>query len=389
MNSEKYLRQEGLKPFVGPDRFLPWAKKRIGEQNLQQFFNYMNQRATGVGFNDPGFYDFISDPKISTVANSFEHGLVNHILNWVEPRLPAEGIIVELGCHTGLLARYYAYARPNAQIFGLDHSTEAIQAAQTLAQEKNIENLSFHKADLCQDDHLPFEKADCIISGRVLSELMTSQIRLQESWQHIQYPPRQKELDQGARKVLQLCAGILNTEGRLLLTERFINHDRLNRLWLLTQEAGFTNLAASLAPIEWKDVAGEHRTWFYESKKDLRTPRSATEISPYEVPLPSREAELVNDETRVMVKGLMALQTWYSLNIQKKIKEGLLRWNNGAEVHFEIGTASHNLGYTFIASNTGLQILTLFLPFEADSVKEDLEEYILQLTKEGAKLIQE
>jgi SAM-dependent methyltransferase len=390
MDIHSYLAQEGVKPFVDPKRFWSWAGGRMGAQPARQFMEMMSQRTKDIRVGDPNLYNFLATPKAAVVAASFEYNLLVEILKWVEPRLPKQGTIVEFGCHTGLLTRFYARERPQCQVIGLDLSQQAIQTAQNQAQAKGINNLTFYATDLCQPDKLPDINADCIVSGRVLSELMTPLRRRQETWRNFIFPERSKDLDQDARSVLDSCVRIVQPGGKFLVTERLADFDRLNRLWLLVQEASFNTTLDLISPIEWKDVAGEHQTWFFEAVigtgKEIQL--SPTALNPSEIPFLSREAELVHDETRVMLNGLLALEIWQALHIVERVEEGLLRWPRGDEVHYELGITGKNLGYAYVASNTGLNLLTLFLPFEMEMVKRDLQEYLTQLRSEGAEVVE-
>jgi hypothetical protein len=386
MNIENYLRQEGLKPFTDEKRFWRWANNRIGSQATKRFLDLMSQRSTGSLIGDAGLYDFLADPKTSVVSGCFEYGLLVEILKWVEPQLPQEGTIVELGCHTGLLTRFYALARPQAQVIGIDISRQAIETAGQLAQERAINNLAYLIADLRHPDPLPEIKADCVISGRVLSELMTPKRRRRASWKDYEYPNREAPLDRSAEAALAGWSRFMIPEGKLLVTERLGDFDRLNRLWSLVQNAGYRTDLSQVTPVIWQDVAGEHRTWFFgASWPDVEENGPSTTLLPPFVPMIHREAEAGENATRLMLEGLLAWQTWQSLDIRQRGMEGLLRWPAGEEIHYELGMTRGELGYAYVASNTDIHLLTLCLPGELAAVRRDLEEYIRQLQSSGAR----
>jgi hypothetical protein len=387
MNIETFLRQEGLKSYTDEKRFWRWANNRIGSQATARFLDLMNKRSVGSLIGDKSFYDFLADPKISVVSSCFEYGLLVEILKWVEPQLPEEGTIVELGCHTGLMTRFYALARPEARIIGIDISQTAIKTAERLAKEKGIINLSYLVADLSHPDHLPEIKSNCIISGRVLSELMTLTRRRRTSWKDYEYPTRGASLDQNAGKSLNGWSKLLETDGKLLITERLGDFDRLNRLWSLVQDAGYRTELSKVTPIIWKDIAGDHRTWFFGVKRSTGDENEgfAALLPPF-VPLVHQESEVAANTTRLMLEGLLAWQNWQSYNVRELEMDGLLQWPTGEEIHFELGLTKGELGFAYVASNTDIHLLTICLRSELDSVRHDLEDYIHQLQSSGGKL---
>ncbi len=381
-----FLRLEGLKSFTDEKRFWRWANNRIGSQATARFLDLMNQRSGGSLIGDKSLYDFLADPQTSVVSSCFEYNLLVEILKWVEPQLPEEGTIVELGCHTGLMTRFYAIARPEAQIIGVDVSQPAIKTAERIAKEKGIANLSHLNADLRRPEHLSAIKADCIISGRVLGEMMTLERRRRTSWKDYEYPKPEASLDHYAGKALNGWSKLMDNDGKLLITERLGDFDRLNRLWSLVQKAGYRTELSRVTPVIWKDIAGEHRTWFFGVKRSAgKDDNLLTTLLPPFVPLVHQESEAAADTTRLMLEGLLAWQTWQSLNVREREMEDLLRWPTGEEIHYELGITQGELGYAYVASNTDIHLLTLCVPDELGSVRRDLEEYVRQLQSSGAK----
>ncbi len=62
-------------------------------------------------------------------------------------------------------------------------------------------------------------------------------------------------------------------------------------------------------------------------------------------------------------------------------------WESGEIIHWEIGLTEADLGYAYVASNTDLHLLTLFLPQETDMVKSDLKDYENKLRSSGAQVV--
>jgi SAM-dependent methyltransferase len=383
---ENFLNREGIKFFTNPELFWSWAQKRTGNSTIKQYQDFLEQRSTGYELGKKNFYDFIGTHNLSIVANSFEYELIQNILLWTESKLPQKGIILELGCHSGLLSRFYALIRPDAQVIGIDISKRAITTAREIADQKGINNLTYYQADVLEDMELSLPPVDCIISGRILSELMTAQFRYQTSWDQIAYAPIDEQLDIDAKRALIFCAKKISPSGSLLITERLSNYDRFNRAWLLTQKAGFILEKSSIAPICWTDVAGRHKTWFFEAKKVIDGNPSYKTLSLDEIPLLSKSTEVVNDESRLLLNGYLAYQTWLALDHSKKPQKVRLNLPGGVEEVIEQGKTGSELGYVFIGNTLGNYLLTLFLNFETESVKNDIEEYINQLLKDGAKI---
>ncbi len=381
---DDYFKQEGLKSFLDPRKFWDWAQNKIGPVSVHQYMQLLEGRALGEGLGQTTFYDFIAPQKFSLVANCFEFELLYEILAWIEPHLPHKGLILELGCHTGLMSRYFAFTRPNAKIIGIDISLPAIETAQQLARQKDLRNLEYIHADLLTSPDLPDIQPDCIVTGRVLSEVMSNRIRYQLSWESISYPPIDEDLDGNARNILDYCQQILSPQGALLVTERNSDYDRLNRLWQLVHQCGFSSSAMNIEPINWKDVAGSHHTWFFKCIKQDQKEIPFDPLDPFKIPLKKKHSELVENETRILFKGMLALKTRLSLEIESIEKQWSFQFSTGALEHIEVGISREKLGFAFIGSNYGDYTLTLCLPAEFDQMKLDILEYAGILREKGA-----
>ncbi len=126
MNIEEYLRYEGIKQFPNSRSYWNWANGALGTKSAKKLADAMKQRADGDTETEAEFYDFLSRQDIVRAAASFEHALLVQIAYWVEKSLPLQGTVIELGCHTGLLTRYFALARPDLKFVGIDRSEKAI-----------------------------------------------------------------------------------------------------------------------------------------------------------------------------------------------------------------------------------------------------------------------
>ena len=389
---DTFLQSEGILPTTDPHRFWRWAEGQLGRQGAKQFQEDINRRSHLDNEDSIRFYDSIGKPRQALVASSFEYGLLQQIGRWIEPQLPQEGTVLELGCGPGLLTRFYALARPNVRFVGIDVSEEAIETARRNAQGKAYGNVSFLVHDLRELEELPSIQADCIISGRVFSELMTRVRRRRSSWDELNFPPPTPDLDLFARQALLTCAMLASPGGKFLVTERLTDFDRLNRLWCLIGAAGFLPDRNSMLPISWKDVSGSHQTWFFSAKAldsvgSSRTSADVQPLQPSDLPMLTREIEATGSPTRILLDGTLAWYAWQALKIEEKLEEGLYLWPAGEEIHFELGLAKDGLGYSFIASNTDILMLSIFLQSEFEAVRRDLREYLQQLGRSGGILV--
>jgi len=375
MNIDGFFKQEGVRYFADKKKFWLWSQNKVGKQVVNQLINYLNQRATGEFLGNTTFYDFIADPQTSVISSSSEYNLIKAIADWVEPKLPNTGFVLELGCHTGLLTRYYALSRPETQVIGIDISQQAIETAKKIAMQKKIPNIIFCQADILDNPQFPNQKIDCIVSGRIFSELMTRKIRYQQSWNQISYPPAEENLDKDVAVALKFCQNILSKDGKMLLTERLSNYDRLNRLWQRLHNAGLQSQLGNIESINWVDIAGKHKTWFFTAKKSTVILDSPPPINPFIIPNISKHVELTQDESRILIKGLMAFQLWSSLKYRERLREHTIKYPNGGEEYIEVGFAQNHLGYAFIGTNFGDYLITFFAHSETTNVLADIDEY--------------
>ena len=150
----------------------------------------------------------------------------------------------------------------------------------------------------------------------------------------------------------------------MLVVERLADIDRLNRLWIRINEQNFVPEVGSLYPMRWQDIGGDHSTWFFKATNIVG--ESTKPLSFSSVPLPGKELDAVGNPTRVMLDGVLAWQVWRSYEEKQLSFSQTLQWKSGEEVHVEIGTAGRGVHYAYIASNTDVNVLTVFLPQEEE-----------------------
>ncbi len=382
MDIEQYLRREGVRSFEDPRSYWNWANRTLGTKLAKQFADSLKERSRGDRTHAGEFYDFVSRPEVSLAAASFEYGLLVQTARWVESCLPLQGTVVELGCHTGLLTRYYALKRPDAAFIGLERSEAAVKVAQATAQTQRITNLRFIAADLQDESTLPDIQADVIITGRVIGDLMDAILLRRLSWKDYQFPTMDASMDADAWSVVGSCMKMLSPHGKFLVTERATSFDRIRRLWLGFQAAGCYPYPSSLTPVGWNDVSGDHTTWFFQA--GLTRAGITPELPVEKIPWLSKEIQAVGNPTRLMLDGILAWQTWKSFTDRTVRGEANFQWESEEQIHYEYGETGAGLGYAYIASNTDLHLLTLFLPQETDAVVRDLKEYAQKLKQSGS-----
>ena len=347
MKIEEYLRYEGLKPFQDPKSYWNWANRALSTRNAKQLIQAMNQRAGGDTDSEAEFYDFLSKPEVVPVAASFEYGLLIQIASWVEKLLPMHGTIIELGCHTGLLTRYYASTRPDLKFIGIDRSEKAIQLAREKVLEHKITNLEFEVRDISNEPLSDRIKGDCILTGRVLGGLMSKVLRRRNSWQDYQYPALDPKMDLDVKSVLNLCRKMITVDGMILVTERLSGFDRFTRLWQAFQEQGFMPETRSVTPVSWQDVSGEHHSWFFQAQPSII--KEVSELVIQNTPIFSKEVNATVQPTRLMLDGILAWQVWSSFSDRNITGQQTLGWESGEVIHYEIGLTKEGLGYAYVS----------------------------------------
>ena len=385
MNIEEFLRYEGVKPFQDAKSYWNWVNRVLSIKSAKQFTEAMKKRADGDMDSETEFYDFISQPEVVPVAASFEYGLLVQIANWIEKHLPSYGTVIELGCHTGLLTSYFASVRPDLKFIGIDRSEKAIQLARKKGQDYKLTNLEYAVRDLSTDFEPVAIKVNCILTGRLIGGMMSKTLRQRISWKDYKYPPLDPKLDVDVKGVLNQCMKMLAVDGNLLVTERLSSFDRFTRLWQAFQEQGFMPETRSVSPIRWQDISGEYHSWFFQARPSIIKEVSDLEI--LSTPIFSKEINATVQPTRLMLDGILAWQVWNSLIDRNVTGQQTLGWESGEIIHYEIGLTGEGLGYAYVASNTDLHLLTLFLLQETEIVKNDLKDYENKLRSSGAQIV--
>lgn len=96
-------------------------------------------------------------------------------------------VVIDLGCGPGTMTRTLAERWPDAQVIGLDSSTEMVSAARAMAQQDpdSPANLSFEEANA--SDWSPDENVDVIVSNAML-QWIPGHRELMDKWFRVLRP---------------------------------------------------------------------------------------------------------------------------------------------------------------------------------------------------------
>ncbi len=87
-------------------------------------------------------------------------------LDQLQPYLPRNGRVLDLGCGYGVIANYLALAAPTCEVMGIDMNVQRIQVAQRAAQARK--NVSFVVGDVTR---IPLPECQAVIMSDFLHHL--------------------------------------------------------------------------------------------------------------------------------------------------------------------------------------------------------------------------
>lgn len=381
MNIDTFFAYEGLTLFNSSEKYWQWVYRFVDKNSADKIKDLFMDRAKGNLRDQTYFYDFLAQDKFDLIALNFEYSLLKIIAHWVEQHLPPTGTIIELGCNTGFLCLFYAIIRPEAVILGIDNSEAAINQAKKRMSKYKVKNLDFIHADAIELGKSNLDKATCIITGRLLTELFTPIMRFRENSQTVEYQVPLEEIDMKVKRVISGSKNILTDDGLFLVTERFPDFDRFGRLQGILHDNGFSIIKDSLYPISWDDVGGHHISRFFSASKQ----RATKTINLIDFPLPTSSQNSEEKTTRFTLHGIIAYQVWKNLTILSVLESGKLKWAGGQEIFFQAGNLLEGLYFTYISSNTDINMLSIFEGYEYARVKKDLDEYVYEMKKTTIK----
>lgn len=99
---------------------------------------------------------------------------IRRFADLVEPFLPSQGIVLDLGCGPGEITCELAARRPDLTFRGIDHSAAAIAKARANVSRRSLTNIAFEAADV--EKYMPAGQTDLVT--------------LFDSFHHLLDPPR-------------------------------------------------------------------------------------------------------------------------------------------------------------------------------------------------------
>lgn len=145
-----FFHRVGLRCPSEPDSFEHYLESEFGQDGVR-VRDHLEKILEGVENSDQDFWDLKNQSlELSLFLSSQEMSdFYNTYLNWFdkifEKNSPKN--ILDIGCENGILTCYYAESFPTANVLGIDTSKAAISCAQKLADQLDIENVTFANSD--------------------------------------------------------------------------------------------------------------------------------------------------------------------------------------------------------------------------------------------------
>ena len=144
----EYLTSIGVGQPVKSEKFWRRLENRFGKL-ARDIRDHINLRGDGVADGD--FWRLKNETLDLSLSLSgqFMGDFYRSYLPWLSTVTANAGItrILDVGCDNGVLTCSYAKSFPNAQVIGIDQSSEGINCAKELAGRLGISNVQFRKLD--------------------------------------------------------------------------------------------------------------------------------------------------------------------------------------------------------------------------------------------------
>lgn len=129
------LRDEAPPAFAAA--YAQLVARRAQREPLQHLVGSAGFRYLDLAVN-PGV--FVPRPETETV--------VGYGISWVQQQKLAAPVLVDLCCGAGPIALSLAYEVPNAQVFGVDASEEAVALSKKNARRNHLKNVKISRGDI-------------------------------------------------------------------------------------------------------------------------------------------------------------------------------------------------------------------------------------------------
>lgn len=163
-----------LANLLGVDRahVIAHPEKPLTDELVEEYATLIQRRVNGepyaylVGHREFYGRNFIVTPDVLVPRPETEH-LVEHAIMMVEGfyKDPSQVLAVDVGTGSGIIAISFALRFPQATVYAIDISPEALIVAKRNAQLHGVKNIRFFEGDLLRPIYLRDLKVDLILSN--------------------------------------------------------------------------------------------------------------------------------------------------------------------------------------------------------------------------------
>lgn len=241
MNIGEYLAKESINSEI--DNFVKYAKRNLSKNLRVELERIANNAPSGCEeLNE--LYEFAAKHDLFTFLWQMNRQKIIKNMSFVlKNGMNGCRKVLDAGCSDGLKTAYYALARPEAHIIGIDRCRGPIQLAKERAEKYSLKNVEFIHADL-NDSCFRDNSFDSIIATQVLHETfyVAYGYGCEEGMQaYYEFSKQLKELSR-----------ILAPEGRLVISLR-VNEFSIEHI------AGQIQHSAEKAGLKEKKFADNHK----------------------------------------------------------------------------------------------------------------------------------
>jgi SAM-dependent methyltransferase len=122
-------------------------------------------------------YDMVNRTRALSLdmASPFLRNLYREYLRWfVAQKFPSPASVLDIGCANGVLTCFYAHVFPDARVYGIDCSDNAIHCARELASQLSLTNVEFGKLSVENvAEVFTTTRFDLITAGTIFKDVLT------------------------------------------------------------------------------------------------------------------------------------------------------------------------------------------------------------------------
>ena len=142
MHVDEFLSQVGVRQFADAQEFWDFLGAKEHQGLRQALMQLVSARGKGEFSATDADVLVASSSSVRIVHSVFAAHVQPLLQSWVDSALP-HGDVLDLGCGAGVATCFYAMARPDVAVVGVDESAVAVDTARQLAQELGIKNVTF------------------------------------------------------------------------------------------------------------------------------------------------------------------------------------------------------------------------------------------------------